>query len=54
MELAFTLDGTLYSFESHTEWYETFTDTVQELEAAVDEQEEDVEDDSLGRYFSNN
>ena len=54
VELAFTLDGTLYSFESHTDWYETFTDTVSELEAAVDEQEDDDEDQALGGYFSNN
>ena len=55
VELSFTCEGTLYSFESHTDWYETFTDTVQELETFLDEPDaEEDEDGSLGGYFSNN
>ncbi len=53
VELSFTLEGTLYSFESHTDWYETFTDTVSELETFVEDQDIE-EDDSLGGYFSKN
>ena len=53
VELSFTLEGTLYSFESHTDWYESFTDTVNELETFVEDQDVE-EDDSLGGYFSKN
>jgi hypothetical protein len=52
LELSFTLDTRVYLFETHTDWYEAFTDILGELDAAVDEQDE--ESDSLGGYFSNN
>ncbi|MBV8811050.1 MAG: hypothetical protein JO033_20465, partial [Acidobacteriaceae bacterium] len=54
VELSFTLDGTLYSFESHTEWFESFTDTVGEIEALAEDQDIEEDDDSLGGYFSKN
>jgi hypothetical protein len=53
LEISFTHDGRIYIFEVHTDWYEVFTDTLSELEAASEEQELS-EDDSLGGYFSNN
>lgn len=53
VELSFTIDGRVYSFESHTDWYEAFTDILSELEATVQEYE-DEQDDSIGGYFSNN
>ncbi len=53
VELSFTADGRLYSFESHTDWYEAFTDILGELDAAAQEHE-DEPDDSIGGYFSNN
>jgi len=53
LELSFVLDGHVYLFEQHTDWYEAFTDLVSEIEAAAEEQEED-ENGSLGGYFSNN
>jgi len=54
LELSFVLDGRIYSFEQHTDWYETFTDIVSELDAALEEEEDVDEDGSLGGYFSNN
>jgi hypothetical protein len=53
LELSFTFEARVYLFEVHTEWYESFTDIVGELDAAA-EQEGSSEDGSLGGYFSNN
>jgi len=52
VELSFSIDGQVYSFELHTDWYEALNDILAELEAASEEEEED--DDSLGGYFSKN
>lgn len=52
LELSFTLENRAYFFEVHTDWFEAFTDLLNELDALVDE---DVnEDGTLGGYFSNN
>jgi hypothetical protein len=52
LELSFTLNSRVYLFEVHTDWYEAFTDVLNELDTVVDE---DVsEDGTLGGYFSNN
>lgn len=53
VELSFSLDARVYSFESHTDWYEIFTDILGELDAVALEHE-DEPDDSIGGYFSNN
>jgi hypothetical protein len=52
VELSFTLENKIYVFEVHTEWYESLTDILAELEAATEDEEED--DGTLGGYFSNN
>ncbi len=53
VELSFTVEGQIYVFEQHTEWYESMNQILDELEgvAAV---EESGENDSLGGYFSRN
>lgn len=51
LELSFALDGRIYLFELHTEWYDGLNDVLAELEAAA---EEESEDGALGGYFSNN
>jgi hypothetical protein len=52
VELWFSLEGKTYVFEQHTEWYESLTDILAELEAA--DEEEDASDDGFSGYFSNN
>lgn len=52
VELSFSLENKVYVFEMHTEWYESLSDILTELEVADEEEEED--DGSLGGYFSNN
>jgi hypothetical protein len=54
LELSFTLESRIYMYETHTDWYESFTDVLGELEAAAEEQEAAGDDGSLGGYFSNN
>jgi hypothetical protein len=53
LELSFALEGRVYIFEIHTDWYEAFTDILGELDAAAEE-EDTSENGSLGGYFSNN
>ncbi len=52
VELSFSVDGQVYSFELHTDWYEALNDILAELDAASEEEEED--DGTLGGYFSKN
>jgi len=54
LELTFSFEGRVYTFEVHTDWYEAFTDILSELDAAAEEEEDVSEDGSLGGYFSNN
>lgn len=51
VQLSFNLEGRIYSFELHTEWFETLNDILAELEMAAEEEEDDG---TLGGYFSNN
>jgi len=51
--LSFTLEGKTYVFEKHTEWYESLTDILADLEAAEEQQQEEAEDGFDG-YFSQN
>lgn len=53
VELSFSLDGRIYVYEAHTDWYESLNEIVAELDAALEE-EEDETDGSMGGYFSNN
>ena len=51
LELSFSVDSRIYSYELHTEWYEALNDILAELEVASEEEEDDG---ALGGYFSNN
>lgn len=52
LELSFSLEGRVYLYEAHTDWYQALNDIVAELDAALEE--EDEGDGSLGGYFSKN
>ncbi|MBV8828378.1 MAG: hypothetical protein JO108_04045 [Acidobacteriaceae bacterium] len=53
VELSFSVEAQIYSFELHTDWYEALNDILAELDAATEEEDEDDED-TLGGYFSKN
>ena len=52
VELSFSVDSRTYVFEMHTEWYDTLSDILAELDSAIEEEETD--DGTLGGYFSRN
>jgi hypothetical protein len=54
LELSFALEGRVYVYERHTEWYATLTEILAELDAASEEEEEGDSDGTIGGYFSNN
>jgi hypothetical protein len=53
LELSFSLEGRIYVYELHTDWYEAMNDILTELDAAIEETEEEDEG-PIGGYFSNN
>lgn len=54
LELSFTLDGDVYTFELRTDWYEALTQIQAELDVIGEAEDEDGQDGSLGGYFSKN
>lgn len=53
LELSFSLESDVYTFEVHTDWYEAMNQILAELDA-IAEEEESGPDDTLGGYFSKN
>lgn len=53
IELSFSMEARVYLYELHTDWYESLTDILAELDAAT-EMDDEEEDGSLGGYFSRN
>jgi hypothetical protein len=53
LELSFDYDGRVYLFSLRAAWYEEFLDLLEELDAAIPEEDED-EDDNIGGYYSRN
>ncbi len=53
LALSFTVEGQVYSYELHTDWYQSLNDILAELEVSLGGDEED-DDESLGGYFSKN
>lgn len=53
VELSFSFEGRLYVYEIHTDWYESLTEILAELEAAFEE-EEDEGGGPIAGYFSKN
>jgi hypothetical protein len=53
--LSFSLEGCEYTYEVHTDWYETLSEVIVELEAAFnDEDEDEGGDGAIGKFFSRN
>ncbi len=53
LELSFDYQGRVYLFNLRSEWYDDYLDLIEELDAAMPEEEED-EGGSMGDYYSNN
>lgn len=52
LELSFDQQGRCYLFSLEADWYAEYLDLLDEIEAALPEEEED--EDSMGGYFSRN
>jgi hypothetical protein len=52
VELSFVLEGRVYVFEMHTEWYDALNEILAELEATFED--EDESEGPIAGYFSNN
>lgn len=53
LELSFSLEGRLYVYEAHTDWYQALNEILSELETTFEE-EEDEGDGPIAGYFSKN
>ena len=53
LELSFEFEARVYLFNLRAEWYEEYLDLLEEMDAALPD-EEDEEDDSIGGYYSRN
>ena len=55
IELSFDQDSRVYMYELRTEWYEEFSDLLDEIDAAMPDGDDDDDDEgSIGGYFSKN
>lgn len=52
LELSFAMEGRIYLYETHTDWYQGLNDILAELDAAADEESD--EEGPIGGYFSKN
>ena len=52
VELSFSLDGRVYSFQLHADWYSAWEDLLAEIETADDQGDEN--ENPMTGYFSNN
>lgn len=53
IELSFDYQGRVYLFSIRADWYDEYLDLVEDLDAALPDEDED-EDDSMGGYYSRN
>lgn len=54
IELSFDQSGRVYMFELRTEWYDEFSDLLDEIDSSLPEPEEDDDEGAMGGYFSKN
>lgn len=52
LELSFDLNGRVYLFNLRAEWYEDYLDLLEEMDAAMADEEDD--DEPMGGYYSRN
>lgn len=54
VELSFDYQSRVYLFSLEAEWYEDYLELTDRIEAAIPEEEQEDEEDSMGGYFSRN
>jgi hypothetical protein len=53
LELGFSIDGRMYVYDVQPDWYEEFMELEDEILSRISE-DEDLDDDTLGGYYSKN
>ena len=53
LELSFDFENRVYLFSLRSEWYEEYLDLLEEIDAAIGD-EDGEDDDSIGGYYSRN
>ncbi len=54
IELSFDQNGRTYMFELRTDWYEEFSDLLDEIDSAMPHPEDESDEGPIGGYFSKN
>jgi hypothetical protein len=54
IEISFDQSGRVYLFELRTDWYDEFSDLLDELDAATSDPDEEDDEGPIGGYFSKN
>ena len=54
LELSFSLETRVYVYQVQADWYSAWDDILLEIEAATQEESEELDDNSLSGYFSAN
>jgi hypothetical protein len=54
IELSFDLNNRMYMFELRTEWYEEFSDLLDEIDSAMPHADDESDEGPIGGYFSKN
>lgn len=54
IELSFDYQGRVYLFNLRSDWYEEYLDVLEEIDAAIPDEEEEEDGGSMGGYFSRN
>jgi hypothetical protein len=54
IELSFDQNNRVYMFELRTEWYDEFSDLLDEIDSSIPEPDDDADEGPIGGYFSKN
>jgi hypothetical protein len=54
IELSYDQNGRVYLFELRTEWYEEFSDLLDDIDSAIPHPDDEPDEGPMGGYFSKN
>jgi hypothetical protein len=54
IEISFDLAGRAYIYELRTEWYDEFSELLDEIDSSMLDEDEDEDEGPMGGYFSRN
>ena len=54
IELSFDQNGRVYMFELRTEWYDEFSELLDEIDSSIPDPDDEGDEGTIGGYFSKN